>query len=112
MSAIPLGRVVGVERDGRPVETALPIRPYDEREKPTPARLTSSPRGARKPIKKPKMDGRVEEMRARLRNLLDEGEAHNESGIFKLEREIYDLERAGDGADQNDWSAWEEGGGQ
>lgn len=42
--------------------------------------------------KKDETSERVEELRERLRELRDEGEAHNESAIFKLEREIYDLE--------------------
>lgn len=143
-SAVPLGRVVVVERDGQPIETSLNIRPYDEREEPTPTQFktTAAPvsdeqrekllaavrhfgpvaieellrlvaegehskaeilRRVRKLIKKPEKDGRVEELRERLRELRNEGEAHNESGIFKLEREIYDLER---GAKAGDWPDW------
>jgi len=58
-------------------------------------------------IRKKDDDGRrVDELRERLRELEAEGEAHNESAVFKLRREIYDLEHPAD--DWNDWSAWEE----
>ncbi|HEX7318652.1 MAG TPA: hypothetical protein VF297_32385 [Pyrinomonadaceae bacterium] len=143
------GRVIGAERDGQPIETTLPIRPYDEREEPTPTQFktTVAPvsdeeretllasvrefgpdaigellrliaegnhskseilRRVRKLIKKPEAGKRIEELRERLRELKDEGEAHNESGIFKLEREIYDLEHPEEASDWNDWSKWEE----
>jgi hypothetical protein len=42
---------------------------------------------------------RITERRRRLQELLDEGEAHNESNIFRLEREIYDLEHPTDDDD-------------
>jgi hypothetical protein len=130
-----LGRVVGVERDRREIETTLSIRPYDEREEPAGTWLQTNPtpvsdkerenllaavrqwgpdaveellrlvaegghskaeilRRVRKLIKNSPTDARIEELRERLRNLRDEGEAWNESGVFQLEREIYDLEHA------------------
>lgn len=47
----------------------------------------------------------IDALRERLRELEEEGEAHNESGIFALRRKIYDAEHA-DAPD--DWSEWEE----
>jgi hypothetical protein len=69
-------------------------------------------RRVRKLIKqKDDTDERLEELRERLHDLEEEGEAHNEAGVFKLRREIYDLEHPEEARDDwNDWSAWEEGG--
>ncbi len=55
--------------------------------------------------------GRIAELRDRLRELKDEGEAHNESAQFRLEREIYDLEHA-DTTSAEGWPEYigEEGG--
>jgi hypothetical protein len=38
-------------------------------------------------------EARVKYLKSRLGNLQDEGESWNESGVFRLKREIYDLER-------------------
>jgi hypothetical protein len=49
----------------------------------------------------PKSDEKhLDSLRAQLRSLEEEGEAHNESGIFRLERMIYDLERQ---TDSDEW---------
>lgn len=48
-------------------------------------------------------DAGLENLHDRLRRLLDEGEAHNESGVFRLRREIYDLERAAEVPSDDEW---------
>jgi hypothetical protein len=50
--------------------------------------------GKRPPRRRDKGESRLSSLRSALRLLRDEGEAHNESGAFRLEREIYDLEHA------------------
>lgn len=42
----------------------------------------------------PENEQRLSELRMRLQRLKDEGEAHNESGMFRLEKEIFDLEHS------------------
>jgi len=47
---------------------------------------------------KPKTDetktAHIEQLQQQITDLLNEGEAHNESGVFRLRREIYDLEHS------------------
>ncbi|HYY97591.1 MAG TPA: hypothetical protein VE642_03320, partial [Pyrinomonadaceae bacterium] len=57
-SAVFYGRVVGVERDRRPVETTLQIRPYDEREQ-TAAATDWNPRGKGRGKKKQEAPART-----------------------------------------------------
>jgi hypothetical protein len=72
----------------------------------TPAPPESAPRAreAKPPVTPPANpnQARIDELRKRRSELLDEAEAHNESGVFRLEREIYDLERHGDPAEWPD----------
>lgn len=49
--------------------------------------------------------GRIEELRDRQRKLLDEGEAWNESGRFRIAREIFDLEHA-EPTPSDEWPDW------
>jgi hypothetical protein len=63
-------------------------------------------KSARKPSSKDireQSEERISELRSHLQALKDEGEAHNESGVFKLERAIYDLERS---APDDEWPDW------
>jgi hypothetical protein len=65
-------------------------------------------RGPRRPKAEGKRDDlppRLRSLRNALRLLREEGEAHNESGVFRLEREIYDLEHA-DTTPADDWPEW------
>jgi hypothetical protein len=82
------GRVVLAERDGQPIRFNQP-----EGAAQPAATLTQ-------PVAKPRTDRartqRIEHLRQQLRRLKDEGECHNESGVYRLEREIYDLEHETD----------------
>jgi hypothetical protein len=116
-SAHVFGRVVGVERDGRPVETKLPIRPYDGREAVTTTLdATPEPRRPDGPAAQrgassltPETKRRIQELRRRIEELDkdDEYADCNSPRRFQLEKEIYDLEHPTD-PDWNNWSAWEE----
>jgi hypothetical protein len=100
-SAVFFGRVVGAERDGKAVDTTLPIlRPYDEREEatmsladvPWPENKTPPRTQESKPE-----DSRLSELRARLAALDEEDEQIlRGTERFRLEKEIYDLEHEQD----------------
>jgi hypothetical protein len=110
VSAQPIGRVVGVEHDRRPIETTLPIRPYDEREART-VKLDWNPAPGSGRVKKPKSDAndrrRLTELKSRLDGLDDD--ITDCTARMKLEKAIFDIEHPKD-EDWNDWSAWEERG--
>jgi len=109
------GRICGVERDRRPLETTLGLRPYDEREGGPTTRVDGpAPRATSAEAEKPKVDAdtarRLSELRARLKRLDEEDDQIIRSTErFKLEKEIYDIEHPKE-PDWNDWSAWEEEG--
>jgi hypothetical protein len=109
------GRVCGVERDRRPLETTLELRPYDEREGGPTTRIDGPvPRATSAEAEKPKVDAdtarRLSELRARLKRLDEEDDQIIRcTDRFKLETEIYDIEHPKE-PDWNDWSAWEEEG--
>jgi hypothetical protein len=107
-SAQPIGRVVGVERDRQPIETTLPIRPFDEREAQT-VKLDWNPEPRSGRVKKQKPDAndqrRLSDLKRRLDSLDDD--ITDCTARMTLEKAIYDLERPKD-PDWNDWSAWEE----
>jgi hypothetical protein len=110
VSAQPIGRVVGVEHDRRPIETTLPIRPYDEREAQT-VKLDWNPAPRSGRVRKPKSDAndrrRLTELKSRLDDLDDD--ITDCTARMKLEKAIFDIEHPkGEGEDWNDWSAWEE----
>lgn len=111
-SAYAFGRVAGVEREGEAVETALRVRPYDEREAVT---TTLGPTAEPERPYKPKNGTAAGRHRlSELKRRLEEGDEGNDSTLWvtermKVEKEIFDLEHPKD-ADWNDWSAWEKGG--
>jgi hypothetical protein len=103
------GRVCAVERDRRPVETTLGLRPYDEREGVTTA-LGPTPQQARPyyPKDGASNDPRLADLKRRLKDLGEEDDQIIRcTERYKLEKEIFDLEHP---IDSDDWSAWEEGG--
>jgi hypothetical protein len=94
------GRVVGFERRREPVETTLPLRPYDEREGgpttsfgvwPTATKPEQPTQGRQR------RDSETEQKLAELRNRHDrlnhDDEITDCSARFRLEKQIHDLER-------------------
>lgn len=67
------------------------------------AQPAEPPASTERPTERPKHGNaaRIEALHLRIRHLKDAGEAHSESGIFRLEREIYDLEQQANG---DEWS--------
>jgi hypothetical protein len=83
-----VGRVVHVERKGAIVLRLRPIR-----EEAHGGGASADPKTA----------ARTEQLREQIRRLLDEGEAHNESGVYRLRRELYELENGGS---LDEWPGW------
>lgn len=112
-SATPYGRVVGAERDRRPLETTLPVRPYDEREGGPKtflrqSRSSDAEHGPKDSPPEPRdlapeQKQRIRELRERIKRIDEEDNYRDEGRLFRLEREIYDLEHPAPAPDELDW---------
>jgi hypothetical protein len=85
-----VARVLHFERDGQIVEIKMALRPIRQ--------SNDAPTISKRQKKQTSTEVRhnqaeIEKLQRQLDKLTDEGEAHNESGMFRLERRIYDLKR-------------------